>query len=151
MKQEVQDELKRIHDRDGGLEPAVVLDEARDEGSILHGLFEWDDAKAGHQFRLDQARGIIRVAVVVISEVSNAPVREYININDEQRGRAYRETQSVLTDKRLYELAKRDALLQLSRLGQRYRHIQELSPIWNEVTRLAEAMLEKPEKKKRAA
>lgn len=52
--------LVALVERDGRITPASVLDEARDEASPLHPHFEWDDSEAAEQYRLVQARGLIR-------------------------------------------------------------------------------------------
>ena len=52
--------LVALVERDGSITPASVLDEARDEASPLHTHFEWDDSEAAEQYRLVQARGLIR-------------------------------------------------------------------------------------------
>ena len=53
-------ELERLHDENGNLTPEAVVNEARDEASLLHPYFEWDDIVAGEAFRLNQARTLIR-------------------------------------------------------------------------------------------
>jgi hypothetical protein len=52
--------IRSLSDGEGYIEPAVVVEEARDPASILHDEFEWDDAVAAEQHRLDTARGLIR-------------------------------------------------------------------------------------------
>lgn len=70
-------------DRDGSLAPDDVLAAATPEDSPIHGLFEWDDGKAGHAFRLDQARIVIRRVRVHYIEsepkVREIRVSEYIH------------------------------------------------------------------------
>src|SRR4051812_8867384 len=43
-----------------------VLEAAKDPTSVLHDEFEWNDDKAAHQHRLDQARTIIKAVKVQI-------------------------------------------------------------------------------------
>lgn len=53
--------LQAIADRhDGHLPPDQVVESARHPLSPLHDYFEWDDAKAGDAYRLQQARALIR-------------------------------------------------------------------------------------------
>lgn len=63
--------LEEIAQRNGGvLKPEHVLVEAANPSHPLHDRFEWDDARAGHAYRIDQARTLIRsvkVSVVVES------------------------------------------------------------------------------------
>ena len=44
----------------GRLTPANVMHDARNLKSPQHDQFEWDDGKASEQYRLDQARTLIR-------------------------------------------------------------------------------------------
>lgn len=43
---EMRARLEDLRRRDGLLQPAAVVEDARDESSPLHPLFEWDDRKA---------------------------------------------------------------------------------------------------------
>jgi len=61
-------ELTRIYHNNGGLKASDVLDEARSEDSPIHEYFEWDDSVAANLHRLKQARVLIRVTPVEISE-----------------------------------------------------------------------------------
>lgn len=63
---EVKAELARLSAKHGGLRPSKVVEAARPETSPLHSEFEWDDSKAGREYRLEQARRLIRVAVTVV-------------------------------------------------------------------------------------
>lgn len=58
-------ELTRLYKRDGQLTASKVLDEAKRKTSPLHPKFEWDDKKAGNNYRLMQARTLIRVAKII--------------------------------------------------------------------------------------
>lgn len=57
----LEDRLEKIRVRnDGVLRPDDVVKDARNESSPLHSFFTWDDTEAANQFRLDQARTLIR-------------------------------------------------------------------------------------------
>jgi hypothetical protein len=68
MRKEIVDHLTALADHQGGkiTAEAVVL-AATPQESLLHPLFEWDEAKAAHQHRLDQARALIRAVKVTVS------------------------------------------------------------------------------------
>jgi hypothetical protein len=68
MKYEAIYKLKEIEARDGNLTPDAVLAEAADKLSPLHEHFEWDNKKAATQYRLDQARALIRSVRLVVTE-----------------------------------------------------------------------------------
>ena len=63
----VENSIRALENENGRLTPEGVLGSARDPGSPIHGEFEWDDAKAGHAHRLDQARSLIRSVKIVIT------------------------------------------------------------------------------------
>lgn len=74
-------ELERIREQNSGrLAPRDVLDAARPEDSPLHAAFQWDDSKAAEEYRLQQARTIIKI-VVMKSEGSDTPVPVYVHVN----------------------------------------------------------------------
>lgn len=66
----------------GVLSPEAVVEDATPRGAVLHGLFEWDDRKASHQYRIGQARTIIASVRIerVVTEVE-AP-REIMYVRD---------------------------------------------------------------------
>ena len=51
--------LADLETKTGRLTPDAVVAHAKDEDSPLHECFEWDDSKAAHAHRLDQARSLI--------------------------------------------------------------------------------------------
>ena len=63
-KDKINSEVQRIYDRDGSVRPTTLVDESKPEEAPLHNHFEWNNDKAGEEYRLIQARKIIRVAVI---------------------------------------------------------------------------------------
>lgn len=53
-------ELERLRAKHGELTPGVVVIEARSQRSSLHPIFEWEDGEAAEQYRLYQARHMLR-------------------------------------------------------------------------------------------
>jgi hypothetical protein len=95
-------ELDLIRQRAGGfLRPADVVDHAKSKKSALHGFFEWDDGKAAAQYRLAQARAIIRV-VVQVNEQSSEKVRAFVSLQqDRNSAGGYRAFAEVVEDEAL--------------------------------------------------
>ena len=60
--------------RDGQLTASGILKEAEKATSPLHGLFEWDDNVAANEYRLTQARQVIKRVNVTIEEPENRVV-----------------------------------------------------------------------------
>lgn len=54
------EELVRIYERDGGVRASVVVRESRPKKAPLHDEFEWDNDVAAENYRLNQARALIR-------------------------------------------------------------------------------------------
>ena len=106
---------QRIHDRlhklatNGLLTPDQVVRDAAKKTSPLHGEFEWDDAVAGHKYRIEQARTLIAGHKVFIERHSftiEAPA--YVRDPSAPSGtQGYRSTASLKTDRDL----ARDALV----------------------------------------
>ena len=73
--QTTEQRLLELYERDGKLTAESVLEDGTDPDSPLHSQFEWDDQIAAFQFRLEQARAIVRRAHVTILE---RPARRFV-------------------------------------------------------------------------
>ena len=98
---QVGDELRRISAVDG-LTPEVVVSEARDKESPLHGAFEWRDDVAAEEHRKQQARTLIRAVMIVSEDVEPSPAFYSIA---EDRSRSYVPVEVVVRSKGLYGAA----------------------------------------------
>lgn len=76
----IADRLERITKRNHGvLTPDAVLADAQDKSSPLHDQFTWDDTEAAHQWRLEQARTLIRsVRVEIQTETKTVSTVRYV-------------------------------------------------------------------------
>lgn len=114
------EELERIREEHGTLTPPLVVDEARPEDAPLHPVFEWNNETAAEQYRLVQARTLIRTVEIIKAEndqVTTSPA--YVNV----RAESYQPMQKVVTTPDLFEYAFNDAL---SRLESALRALEEL-------------------------
>jgi len=89
-------ELERIRDRDGWVAPSVVVEESRPDAAPLHGRFQWDDALAGEQYRLIQARNLIKS--VVVTGPDGEPRSFYVHVASVVGGEGYYQTVEVLLE-----------------------------------------------------
>lgn len=121
-------ELEIIKKQNGGiLRPDAVIEYARNKKSALHGRFIWDDTKAAHQYRLTQARDIIRVAVIVESNTSQ-PVRAYVSLSDERGAEGgYRAIAQVMDDKLLRERLLADCYSDLVLFRKKYAVLAKIA------------------------
>ncbi len=139
--QTIKDELETIRRSNNGLlDPVLVVDYARDEDTLLHNKFEWDDTVAGEQYRIWQARHIIRLELTVIGNTrNNGQMRTYVSLIADRRSeneRGYRSLVEVLSDEelklQLLEEAKADMLL----FKRKYRMLVELSEVFEAMDRV---------------
>ena len=67
-------EVQYIYNRDGCVRPSALVAKASKPESPAHEYFEWNDGKAGKEYRLIQARQAIRLVTIKPSE--NAETEE---------------------------------------------------------------------------
>jgi hypothetical protein len=130
---EIRAELERLK-RDGMVKAADVVDAARDEDSPLHSHFTWDDSDAAHQYRLEEARRLLRVFVVTERrEVGDT--RAYISLSPDRRieGGGYRILADVMDNEELSAQMLSDALADLRRVQQKYRSLTKLAKVWKAI------------------
>lgn len=102
----MKDALSKIHAEHGALTPRLVVEAASAPSHPLHDRFEWDDAVAGHKYRLVQAQQLIRsVRVTEISgDAGVTRVRAFLSVPTEN-GPSYVPTDQVRQDPFLARLA----------------------------------------------
>ena len=136
---EVTAELQRIQAANGGLlRPVDVVREASRPDSPLHNHFTWDDSEAAHQWRLQQARQLIRVTVEVLPY--NEPeymVRAYVSLVKDrvQDNGGYRAMVAVIQSPTERQLLLAQALQELNRLRVKYHQLAELDAIFRGIDR----------------
>jgi hypothetical protein len=128
------DELKAIADEhDGMLLPQDVVEAAKLKSSPLHSYFEWDDKKASYQFRLEQARRLIRVSVDVV-EGANKENRVFVSLtSDRVAGGGYRTLVSVMSTERGRSALLEDALSELRMFRKKYERLRELAEVFRAI------------------
>lgn len=113
---------KLASDGDGHLEPSAVVSAAQDPDSALHPHFEWDDTKAAHAHRLDQARDLIRV--IRIDEGERSPPA-FVSISDVS-GVSYRPVADVRASSSLQLVVMRQAERDLAAFRRRYCELADI-------------------------
>jgi len=117
---------------DGKLTAQAVVDAARDESHPLHGYFEWDDSKAAHQYRLHQARALIRVVVQPYESLDNQPVHVYQSLVTDRvvPGGGYRTTEAILSTEVWRNTLLQQAQSELIAVRNKYASLSELAKVW---------------------
>lgn len=131
MTEAIRAELERVRRANSGvLRPVDVVEFARDPQTALHARFEWDDSRAAHEYRLWQAREVIRVTVTMIPQ-SAAPFRAYVSLQHdrEQPGGGYRHVADVLTDRQLRTRMLLEANEEMERFVAKYDALDELAGV----------------------
>lgn len=110
----------------GPLTAETVLVEAINPKSPLHRFFQWDDQKAAHEYRLTQARSLIRSIDVVIEDAKGKQVqmRGYYSVKDAEGQRSYEGLEFVFDTPDLSEQVMREAKTQLDSWIKRYSKYQ---------------------------
>jgi hypothetical protein len=134
LSQEAIAELERIAASEAGkLTAESIVDRARDPKNPLHDRFEWNDERAGHEYRLEQARSLIRHVKVIYTtpEERTIRVRNFVY----QDG-GYRKTATVLTRKDSREELLDAALDELESFARKYAALEELSGLRSSILAL---------------
>lgn len=138
----VQEELEEIaKENNGVLLPGAVVEYAKDEDTELHSHFEWDDDKAGHNYRLWQARQlIVRYNVILPDDKEKErEVQMWISLpSDRLNGGGYRYTVDVLSEESRRKELLGEAHRQFKFWQRKYKELTELSPVFEAMDRVME-------------
>jgi len=137
----IHDELEHIRKSHGGvLRPEDVVKFAKNKRTALHSEFEWDDEKASAEYRLWQARQVIRVTVQVLPSPHSGdePVRAYVSITSDrvQPGGGYRALSDVMTHEEQRGELINEALGEVKRWRRKYERLRELVPIFRAIDKV---------------
>jgi len=129
----IQKELEAIRKANHGMiSPEKVVEFASNPDTALHGKFTWDNGKAAHEYRLWQARTLIRVQVAYLPQSPGVPVRAFVSLSTERNSKTggYRPIQFVLKTKPLREQMLIDALAELEAIRRKYSTLKALAPVF---------------------
>lgn len=143
-KDEVANRLFQLYEKNKKqLTADAILADAENKKSILHPCFEWNNSKAAHEFRLSQARNIIR-HVVVVKQIGkeNIQVRAFVNIRRDGDGQLTHESffskgssgssvyvsmSDAMNDNNLRRYTVDSAFIELERWIRKYENVKQLS------------------------
>jgi len=132
--------------------PEAIIEQAKSTGSPLHRYFEWDDSKAAHKHRLDQARCMIRSIEIV--RVDTRGTEQRVRAIEHVKGTGYVPTETILKSanqtKNLLDrfLGEVEAL---TRRWNAYSNLPEVSVILTAIKKAREAQEKPPTKPARKA
>jgi len=127
------DKIKRA--QSGKIHAEDVVRAARPAKSPLHAAFEWDDSEAAEQYRLTQAREVMRSIVVryVNAPADAPPTRLYVNVDRGTADSAYMEIAVALGQPEFKDQILERALREAQEYQRRYQDILELSLIFRAI------------------
>lgn len=133
------EELEKIREaNDGILLPSEVVEFAKDPETALHSRFTWDDSKAAHEYRLWQAREVIRVLVRVVPGVKST-VRAFVSLAQDRKAGGYRSIEDVMIDPPMRESLLDQAKRELASFRRRYKDLKELAVVFSAMDEIEEA------------
>lgn len=133
--QQVKTELDAIEQRDGTLKPEAVVEFAQNPETALHECFEWDDGIAAHQWRLQQARMLIRIMVTTLPN-EQVQIKAFVSLKpDRHEGTGYRSIVTVLSNDDLRAQMLQDALDEMRTFRKKYRNLRELVGVFEAMER----------------
>lgn len=141
-KKKVEARLKKLADLGGGrLTPDSVVEDAKSPRSPLHDWFEWDDTEAAHQWRLTQARELIRsVRVEVQTEHRTVSTVRYVrdpNAGNDEQG--YVEVARLRKESDLAREALRREIIAANALLDRVQELSVALGLEGEVSEIRES------------
>ena len=99
--------------------PEQIVDMAKDENTESHKCFEWNDAIAGHKYRVMQAGEVVRHLVIEEHPVTKAePMKIRVMFPSKDGG--YKPTKVIVEQKDEYEALLERAKAELRNFKQKY-------------------------------
>lgn len=126
----VDEELLRLHDEKGALVADDVVEWATPVTSPLHEHFEWDDSVAGHEYRLVQARQLIRRVKITVHPKSEPTREEHLRAYVKVPGSTWRHVDDVAQDPVSVKLVLNQMRRDWQNMKRRYEMYAEF---WNMV------------------
>lgn len=134
----VADELLSIYHKYGELTPELIVAEATHVTHPLHGYFEWDNAKAAHAHRKQQARRLVRrvnvervkagKGEIMLRRFHSVPVSKEVTTQ-----RAYMPVEDIKRDVRKREWLLKQMKTEAKAFRQRWQHMEEFFDVVQDV------------------
>ena len=141
------DSVEQIRKRhNGNVSADAIVSAAKAKRHPLHPVFTWDDSEAGNEYRLEQARMMMRSFVVIRNDItSDRPQRAYEVVRTDQASsprirHVYKTVDDIMKDSDLRGELLGRALRELISLRNRYRDLQELAVVIRAIDETVESL-----------
>ena len=122
-----------------------IIEDARSQLSPTHEFFEWDDTEAAAQYRLQQAKYMLRsIHIVVETHEQEIETRAFVNVRvtepEPERKRVYMNVQHALSEEQIKEQVIDEALRQLDAWRARWSGYTELAGLFAAIEQAREQL-----------
>ena len=128
-------EIANLRKSAGRVNAETLLEKAADPDSCLHGMFEWNDDQAAHEFRLTQARLVLRSLVIDTPDGNVGRMLVAVSVGS-SGGRDYVPVQQAMKVPEWREEVLEEALRDLRAFRVRYNTYKELAALVASIDRL---------------
>lgn len=130
----------------------VVIWAKNHPNSALHGILEWDDTRAGHQYRVMQVYAIIRrVRVKAYTDAGPITIRGIISRPSQRlKGSSYMTAEEAIRRPNVMNELIREALREIQYWRKRHATLTALQPIHAAIDKVTEEFEAREEKDKAA-
>lgn len=127
------EELQRIYQEKGRLNPSDIVEESRNDSAPLHPCFEWDDEIAAEKYRQTQAMQIVRSIVTIQESGKEEPqeVRAFVHVQE-----SYHPISVVVSSKEQMQELLASALSELKAFQRKYNSLVELSLVFDAIEKV---------------
>ena len=124
-------EMEKIAKKyNNALTPEILVNEAKNSRSPIHGCFTWNNKKAAHKCRLLEARYLLRNVIVEYEDEDELKtVRAFISVGNTE----YKPIKSIMSNEDLYNQMLEDAYKDLKEMKDKYSMLKELKFIWKQL------------------
>lgn len=142
--QKAYQEVEKIRDASGGqLSAEDVIERAKAKRNVLHPVFEWDDATAAKEHRLEQARALLRSFEIVYADSPKTARRAYEIVSKKRAGDTeartfYSTTEEAMKDPQVRDALIADAIRQAMAWRRRFQGLRELQLLHEAIDQVVE-------------
>ena len=151
------EELQRLAAKHAGVTAELVVEKAKNPQSVFHDCFEWHDGAAAVQYRLEQARLLIRTIEIEITYIGDdrprdLPVtlitRAFQHVTDAEGGSAYQPFHVVRDREDYRDQVEKRLAGELERVAHELRTYEHLKGYATAVDRVAKRVKTAKRRKK---
>ena len=126
--------------KNDGLTADEVVADAKRKRSPIHDYFQWDDSEAAAEYRLEQARHLMRsVAIVIEGREDREPIRAFVRL---AKNTHYRSLTVVMSDNVMRNDFLEQAMRELQSWQRRYQDYAELAEVFSAIDATASKVKE---------